>query len=393
MVAKTTTRKKKPVRATRRLTGFAAMPTDSLDKAKHYVHYEIENREYSKVFKDYIKKFYSKSEYAAAMVLPEWKFTYASHWATFAFWLTQGLEIDEKSKAALERYCKQLFEEGAKVLEQKKDEQKTKIASPIMTIQDRVLEKAKEVADDIDEWLDGFIRDPGSFDPKGFNVNDHFKKNEITQAHARQILKFYQGELEEARLVLNMPTAAAVAKIKDPRERDMAEQLREGYAHRTKKTSQAWLEALESVVSACELVIGMSKAVRKPRVKKPVSKEKLVAKVKYCASDTKYNIVSVNPLELLDSTEVWVFNVKTRKLGKYVAAEDCRIMTVKGSALVGFDEELSVQKTLRKPDETLKEFKAAGKIKLRKFMDEIKTTDTKLNGRLNEETVILKAVH
>lgn len=393
MVAKLTTRKKKPVRATRRLTGFAAMPTDSLDKAKHYVHYEIENREYSKVFKDYIKKFYSKSEYAAAMVLPEWKFTYASHWATFAFWLTQGLEIDEKSKAALERYCKQLFEEGAKVLEQKKDEQKTKIASPIMTIQDRVLEKAKEVADDIDEWLDGFIRDPGSFDPKGFNVNDHFKKNEITQAHARQILKFYQGELEEARLVLNMPTAAAVAKIKDPRERDMAEQLREGYAHRTKKTSQAWLEALESVVNACELVIGMSKAVRKPRVKKPVSKEKLVAKVKYCASDTKYNIVSVNPLELLDSTEVWVFNIKTRKLGKYVAAEDCKTMTVKGSALVGFDETLSIQKTLRKPDETLKEFKAAGKIKLRKFMDEIKTTDTKLNGRLNEETVILKAVH
>lgn len=393
MVAKTTTRKKKPVRATRRLTGFAAMPTDSLDKAKHYVHYEIENREYSKVFKDYIKKFYSKSEYAAAMVLPEWKFTYASHWATFAFWLTQGLEIDEKSKAALERYCKKLFEEGAKVLEQKKDEQKTKVASPIMTIQDRVLEKAKEVADDIDEWLDGFIRDPGSFDPKGFNVNDHFKKNEITQAHARQILKFYQGELEEARLVLNMPTAAAVAKIKDPRERDMAEQLREGYAHRTKKTSQAWLEALESVVNACELVIGMSKAVRKPRVKKPVSKEKLVAKVKYCASDTKYNIVSVNPLELLDSTEVWVFNIKTRKLGKYVAAEDCKTMTVKGSALVGFDETLSIQKTLRKPDETLKEFKAAGKIKLRKFMDEIKTTDTKLNGRLNEETVILKAVH
>jgi len=184
-----------------------------------------------------------------------------------------------------------------------------------------------------------------------------------------------------------------VAKINDPHERDMAEQLREGYAHRTKKTSQAWLEALEGIVSACELVIGMSKAVRKPRVKKPVSKEKLVAKLKYCPSDTKYNIVSVNPLELLDSAEVWVFNIKTRKLGKYVAAADCKIMTVKGSALVGFDETHSVQKTLRKPEETLKEFKAAGKIKLRKFMDDIKTTDTTLNGRFNEDTIILKVVH
>lgn len=393
MVTKPTVRKKKPVRATRRLTGFAAMPTDSLDKAKHYVHYEIENREYSKVLKDYIRKFYSKTEYTAAMALPEWKFTYASHWATFAFWLTQGLDIDEKSKAALERYCKQLFDEGTRALENKKDDQKTKSASPIMTIQDRVYERAKEVVEDIDEWLDGFIRDPGSFDPKSFNVNDHFKKNEVTQAHARQILNFYKGEIEEARLVLNMPTAAAVAKIKDPRERDMAEQLREGYAHRTKKTSQAWLDALESVVNACELVVGMSKAVRKPRVKKPVSKEKLIAKLKCCQSDAKYNVVSVNPLELLDSTEVWVFNIKTRKLGRYVAAEDCRTMTVKGSALVGFDEALSIQKTLRKPDETLREFKAAGKIKLRKFMDEIKTTDTKLNGRINEDTVLLKVVH
>ena len=393
MVTKTTTRKKKPVRATRRLTGFAAMPTDSLDKAKHYVHYEIENREYGKVLKDYIKKFYPKDAYNAAMALPEWKFTYGSHWATFSYWLLKGLELDEKSKASLDRYCKSLFEEGQKALESKKAEQETRSASPVLTIQDRIFEKAQSVVEEIDEWLDSFIRDPNSFDPKGFNVNDHFKKNEITQAHARKILDFYRGELEEARLVLSMPTAAAVAKIKDARERDLAEQLREGYAHRTKKTSQAWLDALESVVSACELVIGMSKAVRKPRVKKPVSKEKLIEKLKYCPSDTKYNLVSVNPLELLDSTEVWVFNIKTRKLGRYVAAEDCKIMTVKGSSLVGFDENTSIQKTLRKPEDTLKEFKAAGKIKLRKFMDEIKTTDTKLNGRINEDTVILKAVH
>ena len=30
--------------------------------------------------------------------------------------------------------------------------------------------------------------------------------------------------------------------------------------------------------------------------------------------------------------------------------------------------------------------------KLRKYMDEIKTTDTKLNGRLNPDTVLLKVI-
>ena len=38
----------------------------------------------------------------------------------------------------------------------------------------------------------------------------------------------------------------------------------------------------------------------------------------------------------------------------------------------------------------LKEFKAAGKVQLRKFLDDINATDTKMNGRLNEETILLK---
>jgi hypothetical protein len=96
-------------------------------------------------------------------------------------------------------------------------------------------------------------------------------------------------------------------------------------------------------------------------------------------------------LDLIESTEVWVYNVKTRKLGKYIA-EEGQHMQVKGTSLLFYDADKSVQKTLRKPEETLKEFKKAGKVKLRTFMDEIKTTDIKLNGRLNSDTIILKVV-
>ena len=51
-----------------------------------------------------------------------------------------------------------------------------------------------------------------------------------------------------------------------------------------------------------------------------------------------------------------------------------------------------MQKTLRKPEETLKEFKRANKVALRKFLDNINSVEIKLNGRLNADTVILKAV-
>jgi hypothetical protein len=190
-----------------------------------------------------------------------------------------------------------------------------------------------------------------------------------------------------------MPTAAQTAKIKDEKQRDLAEQFREGYSHLTKKDAQVYLTALETLVGACDVVIDASKATRKPRVKKAPSKERLIAKLKIKDRDDKLQVVSVNPIELLESTEVWVFNTKTRKLGRYVAAEECSIMTVRGSTLVGFDETRSVQKTLRKPEETLKEFKKAGKVKLRKFLDEINAVEIKLNGRLGPDTVILRTEH
>ena len=45
---------------------------------------------------------------------------------------------------------------------------------------------------------------------------------------------------------------------------------------------------------------------------------------------------------------------------------------------------------MRKPEDQLKEFKSAGKVALRTFLDDIKTTDTKLNGRCNLDTILLK---
>jgi len=132
-----------------------------------------------------------------------------------------------------------------------------------------------------------------------------------------------------------------------------------------------------------------AKVNRAPRAKKAVPAEKLVAKLKYKKTDEPLKLVSINPADIIGTSELWIFNTKTRKLGRYVAAE-FNTLGVKGTSITGFDEFKSVQKTLRKPEEKLKEFKAANKVALRKFLDEINATDTKMNGRINEETVLLK---
>jgi hypothetical protein len=286
---------------------------------------------------------------------------------------------------------------GKLVVAQEAKDEKVKANTYVPTIQERITEQAQKAAEDIDNWLEGFVEDRKNFNPKGFDFKAHFSKMGVTQAHARKLVGFYQRELEEFRSLQNLPTAAQLKKM-DEREADHAEQLKEAYSHLAKKDISNYIAALETLVDACTLIVDASKATRKPRTAKPKSADKLVAKLKYMKVDQKYSLASINPTDIVGASELWVFNIKTRKLGKYVASNidptgmgrNGSGLTVKGTTIEGFDEKLSIQKTLRKPEEQLKAFKAAGKVALRKFLEDINTTDTTMNGRINIDTVLLK---
>jgi hypothetical protein len=386
--------KKKTVRAVRRGANMMPlMPSKNLnwDRAKYYTHYEVESKEWLSTVKAYIKKHYDKKILTNINKLPDWKVGGKSHWTCAAYLLDNNPElVPTIYKEGIHKWILELAEEGAALVKEEKAEEKAKPKNVhVPTIQERITEQAQEACEAIEEWLDGFITDKKNFDPKGFDFVSHFANKKVSQAHARKIKGYYASELEEALLIQKLPTPGEINREKDEHKADMLQQLREGYSHLTKKDAATYLTALETLCGACDMVIDASKATRKPRVKKPVAKEKLVAKVQYKDRDDKLQIVSVNPLDLIESTEVWVYNVKTRKLGKYVA-EEGQHMQVKGTSLLFYDADKSLQKTLRKPEETLKEFKKAGKVKLRTFMEDIKTTDIKLNGRLNSDTIILK---
>ena len=81
----------------------------------------------------------------------------------------------------------------------------------------------------------------------------------------------------------------------------------------------------------------------------------------------------------------------SRKLGVYVSVDEDGFK-VRGTTLLNYNEETSLQKTLRKPQEQLNTFKKTTKARTVKQFEGIKTTETKLNGRFNAETIIL-AVH
>jgi hypothetical protein len=167
------------------------------------------------------------------------------------------------------------------------------------------------------------------------------------------------------------------------------EQLKEAYKHRSRKQIKNFITFLTEIQTACTMLMQEAKVNRAPRKTKAVPKDKLVAKLKFMKTNEPLKLVSVNPVDIIGAGELWIYNTKSRKLGKYVAAE-FNTLGVKGTTITGFDEAKSICKTLRKPEDKLKEFKAAGKIALRKFLDEINATDTKMNGRINEEIILLK---
>ncbi len=264
---------------------------------------------------------------------------------------------------------------GADDLEDDEDAPKEeKPAVYVPSIQERVRDAAYAMTEEIEEAFESFQKDPENFDPKAFKMLNLLKGKGAKAAHARIIRDFYGRDLAE---LLELASGEA------------DEQLREGYKHRSRKQIKNLIAFLQEIESACNMLMQEAKVNKKPRKTKAVSKDKLVAKLKYKKTDEALKLVSVNPADIIGMKELWVYNTKTRKLGKYVASE-FNDLGVKGTTITGFDENKSVQKTLRKPADQLKEFKAAGKVVLRKFLEEINAVDTKMNGRINEETVLLK---
>lgn len=239
----------------------------------------------------------------------------------------------------------------------------------VPTIQDRLNEKTSEIIGELE----------GVFDDVATGVKNPTKLYDFLVAN-----NVAQSQLGKYEAVYSKRKAELVgAQGKEDA------QLKEGYSHLKTADFKRIIAWIDDLLSAVDQYRGVKKATKKARVKKAPSKEKLVAKLKYAKSDAALKLVSINPADIIGSSELWVYNSKTRKLGKYVAAA-YKQLSIKGTSIEGFDTDKSTSKTLRKPDEKLKEFAKAGKVQLRKFLDDIKATETKLTGRISVDWLLLK---
>jgi len=322
---------------------------------------------------------YTKKQVEAFKSTKDWRCTVTT--GAIASCLSRGMPSIRKdfnngrsSEAWLRTEIEKILNEGANDAPKETDD--CKVCGPVVSIQDRVRDAGLSMTSEIEEAIEQWQTDPESFDPKSVKLASILRGREAKAAHARVIKDFYGRQLVELQeLAGGNP---------DP-------QLREAYSHRPRKHVRKLIDFLTEVDNVCTMLQQEAKATKKPRKPKAINKEKVVANLKYKKTDEPLKLVSINPADIIGTKELWVYNTKTRKLGKYVASE-YQELGVKGTTITGFNENLSVCKTLRKPAEQLKSFASAGKVALRKFLDDINSVDTKMNGRLNEEIILLKTI-
>jgi len=271
------------------------------------------------------------------------------------------------------------------------------------TIQERIQKRVHEILEPIEVWLDRYVVQPDKFNPDKFKLVDVFKKEQVGGVHARKIMEIYEPQYQEYKELLRLREKNLKFKeITEEEDNNDSEerQLLESYEDVDNEIIQKGIKAYDNIFEACDRMIAIANANRKPRKKKEKSPEKLVSKMQFKQDDEKLSLKSINPTEIIYAEQLWVYNTKTRKLGHYLAKVlDPRGMsrpgtglTVKGTSIKGFDEETSVQKTLRKPEEQLKQFGNSGPKKVIELFDAIKTMGIKLNGRVNSEVILLRAV-
>jgi len=312
---------------------------------------------------EYVKKTRNK-DYKSFQKVGENKVVTTLGW--LARLVNRGASISEEHRVRLDKHIDILINNV--ILEQALETPEEKEKKVVVNIQDAIKQKTKEYIGELEGTIDDFIKKD-----EEFSLYNDFKSKQIPAPYVQDIKIWAEKKLAEYTEVLEGKDA----------------QLIEGYSNLNKRKLKALVKLFEQFIQDCDLYGQFKKANRKPRAVKEKPAAQQVKNFKYKTKDEELGIDSERPIDVVGAQQVWLFNTKTRKLAVYTS-DSTKGITVKGTTLQNWEPEKSKQKTLRKPDEQIKELMSSGKVKLRSFIDTIKSKEQAVNGRINIDTLILK---
>jgi hypothetical protein len=335
-------------------------------KALNFYNFENDDKDKKKWLLSYVAK--TDKKLAVAMTkIDDAKFRHAGILARL---ITNGSILEEKEQLFFENKIKELTELSGKPEKPVVVKETPTNVIPMPSIQERMEEKAHELAGEIEGAIDDFVLNGCKSD---FSTKNYLLANQVAGPIAKRIGEFFVHTAQELREAIE----------------GNDEQLVEGYSHFNKRELKRFAEFVDGIIADCQQMVQTAKANRAPRKLKPVSPIKLTAKMKYLKEFTELGLKSVLPTSIIGSTEVWYYNTKYKHLGVY-KGENGSTLSVKGTTIIGFDLKESKRMTLRKPEEFFKGL-SMGKRALNNAMKTLRTKPAVPNGRFNEETILLGA--
>jgi hypothetical protein len=248
----------------------------------------------------------------------------------------------------------------------------TTTTASVLSIQDHIKRKASECIGELEGQIDELITSEFKA-----NVSPYATMTgmDVKNAHTKFVIEHFKTRRVEYDSVLTTTDA----------------DVKEAYSNFTKVQLKKLIAYCDQVIVDGMKLAGEAIKTRKPRKRKAKSADQIVAKMNYAKDFAELKLVSIDPKTIIGANQLWVYNVKTRKLGVYQAA-DAAGLNIKGSTIQNFAESKSVSKKLRKPGVTIPEVLKGGKVALRNVLNDIRAVESALTGRINADTILLRTV-
>jgi hypothetical protein len=338
-----------------------------LQKALCYYNANLENKERVKTVMNHLRK-NNKPYYDVLSDAPDYEFLTLG---SLLIIRNNGEYLSPEDSSRIESKLDVLYEKYKAKQAATPVEDSAEPKAPVISVEQRVIESARKQSEEFDYAIDAFFKNKKS----DFSAKSFLSANGISGAVAKRIGEYYKS---------------ALAEVEEAME-GKDEQLVEAYSFLTKTELKRFRDLLASIIEDCTNASLAAKANRAPRVKKAKPAAKQVEKMKYLAEFPDLGLKSVHPTKIVGAQQLWVYNTKNKKLGVYYAS-GASGFSVKGSSLLGWDPETSSQNSLRKPIDVLPKVLEAGKIALNKILPSLTTVNTKMNGRFNAETIIVRVL-
>lgn len=344
-----------------------------IQKALNWYNYNWSEKEYRKYTLEYLKKTkYSKADQDAANNAPTHNFDFRCIGA-YCKIANNGVTLPDFKLIMIGKHIANIIQAGnANPISDVPTAEKPKI-----TIQDRIHDQVSDYIAELENKIDDLLESQTktNSDKFVFDVAAWTKQKEIKSVQAHMIAEAFKPRILELMEALSGT---------DP-------DLKQAYSWLSKPKLKKFLEFHQNIVDNFEAQAEFAKTMRKPRKKKKKKPEQIVAKLKYQKDLPQCGITSVDPRDIIGAKKLVTFNTKYRTLTVYESSALVDGFTFKGTTLLGFDENKSNSKKLRDPFGVLPKM-IGGVRAITNAWESIKTKQTKPNGRINSNTVLIQVI-